>query len=87
MQNLTHDQITDYLTQHPNFFLDHPELLDYLNLHYSQENTLSLVELQLERQRHRIKELEAELDKFTQLAIQNSDIFLGSFTATAFTST
>lgn len=77
MQNLTHDQITDYLTQHPDFFLDHPELLDHLNLHCSQKNTLSLVELQLERQRHRIKELEAELEKFTQLAIQNSDIFLG----------
>ncbi len=76
-QSLTPTDIIDYLTQHKDFFLHHPEILDELNLHHTQNNTLSLVEMQLDRQRHRIQELEAELEKFTQLAIQNSDIFLG----------
>lgn len=77
MQQLSSQQVIQYLQQHPNLLLDYPELLDHLNLHSAQKNTLSLVEHQLERQRQRIKELEAELDKFTQLAVQNSDIFFG----------
>lgn len=77
MQKLSSQQVIQYLQQHPDLLLEHPELLDALNLHSAQKTTISLVELQLERQRRRIKELETELNKFTQLAVQNSDIFLG----------
>lgn len=74
---LTAQQVVAFLTQHPDFLLNYPELLEKLNLCAKQQKTLSLVELQLAHQREQIHLLQAELDKFTQLAIQNSDIFLG----------
>ncbi|NBI13797.1 DUF484 family protein [[Haemophilus] felis] len=77
MQELSAEQVIRYLQRNPDLLLEYPETLDFLNLYSAQKNTLSLVELQLERQRQRIKALEAELEKFTQLAVQNSDIFLG----------
>lgn len=76
MQELSAEQVIHYLQRNPDLLLEYPETLDFLNLYSAQKNTLSLVELQLERQRQRIKALEAELEKFTQPAVQNSDIFL-----------
>ncbi|PJG83593.1 DUF484 family protein [Caviibacterium pharyngocola] len=73
---LTERQIADYLTRHPNFFAAHLELLDRLTLVHPHKGTLSLVEMQLERQRNRIKELEAELSIFARLAQQDQAIFL-----------
>lgn len=68
--------VTTYLAEHPNFFARHPQLLDILHIPHTQKGTLSLVEMQLERQRTYIKELETELLKFSRLAQQESDIFL-----------
>lgn len=73
----TEDFVAQYLQSHPDFFKDHLEVLDKLYLPSSQEGTLSLVEVQLERQRQRIKSLEAELERFSQLARQEQDIFFG----------
>ena len=74
---LTEQQIAEYLAQHPTFFTNHLELLDILYIPHVQKGTLSMIEMQLERQRQYIKELETELTKFGRLAQQEPDIFLG----------
>lgn len=68
--------VVNHLKNTPHFFAQHPELLDNLVIPHGQKGTLSLVEMQLERQREQIKILEAELAKFQQLAHQEQDIFL-----------
>lgn len=73
---LTEQQIAQYLEQHPDFFASHLALLDSLQVNHRQQGTLSLIEVQLERQRQRIKELESELAFFGRLANQEQDIFL-----------
>lgn len=75
--NETEQQIVKYLKNHPHFFARHLELLDTLQIPHRQKGTLSLVEMQLERQRKRIKELERELAIFGRLAHREQDIFLG----------
>ena len=74
---LTDKQVSEYLRQNPTFFANHLDLLEILHIPHAQKGTLSLVEMQLERQREHIKELEAELAKFSRLAQQEPDIFLG----------
>lgn len=70
------EQVVQFLQAHPNFFQHHLNLLDSLALPHHQSGTISLVEMQLERQRKRIKSLETELEILGQLARQQQDIFL-----------
>ena len=74
---MTEQDIINYLKNHPTFFANHLELLDTLIIPHAQKGNLSLIEMQLERQRQYIKELESELTKFGRLAQQEPDIFLG----------
>ena len=74
---MTEQDIINYLKNHPTFFANHLELLDTLIIPHAQKVNLSLIEMQLERQRQYIKELESELTKFGRLAQQEPDIFLG----------
>ena len=67
--------VVEYLTEHPDFFTTHPDLLAKLSVVHRQKGTLSLVEAQLEQQRQHIKTLTAFLEKFHQLAYQEADIF------------
>lgn len=67
--------IITYLENHPDFFTQHPSLLENLTFHHSHKGSLSLVEAQLERQRKQIQSLTAQLEKFHQLAHQEADIF------------
>lgn len=77
MMNELEKQTVEFLKNHPHFFANHLELLDILHIPHHQKGTISLVEMQLERQRTRIKELEAELTKFNYLVHHEQDIFLG----------
>ena len=67
--------VVEYLTEHPDFFTTHPDLLAKLSVVHPQKGTLSLVEAQLEQQRQQIKTLTAFLEKFHQLVYQEADIF------------
>lgn len=67
--------VVEYLTEHPDFFTTHPDLLAKLSVVHPQKGTLSLMEAQLEQQRQQIKTLTAFLEKFHQLAYQEADIF------------
>ena len=73
--NEQEQNVVEYLTEHPDFFTTHPDLLAKLSVVHPQKGTLSLVEAQLEQQRQQIKTLTAFLEKFHHLAYQEADIF------------
>lgn len=68
-------QVLEYLARHPDFFLRHPPLLDRLRIPHDQRGAVSLVELQMERQRERIEQLELEITELMQVASQNERLF------------
>lgn len=72
---MTEQDISNYLKEHPDFFIHHPELLTSLNIPHLHQGTTSLVEWQLNQQRSEIKALKQLLEKFHQLAHQDADIF------------
>lgn len=67
--------IEQYLREHPDFFYHRPELVDRLSLPRAEEGAVSLVHLQLNRQRTRIEELEEEITTLMSLAASNDATF------------
>ena len=67
--------IIDYLYDHPEFFLQHPELVSRLRLPHQQKGSVSLVERQLELQREKIRSLEDDITRLMSIARQNEHIF------------
>jgi len=73
---LTPDIIEQYLQEHPDFLYHHPKLVDTLKLsHPQEEGAVSLVHLQLNRQRQRISELEEEITTLMSLSASNDKSF------------
>ncbi|QLB13644.1 hypothetical protein EV697_10588 [Bisgaardia hudsonensis] len=68
-------QVVQFLQSHPDFFKNHLDLLDCLIVPHNQSGTISLIEMQLARQREKIQQLEKSLQLFAQLANQQQDIF------------
>ena len=58
---LQEEEVAEYLGRHPEFFLRHKVLLDNLQIPHQVKGAVSLFELQQERQRERISELEQML--------------------------
>lgn len=72
---LTAEVVTEYLRDHPDFFLSRPELVERLALPHQDQGAVSLVHVQLQRQRQRIEELEEEITALMSLARQNDQTF------------
>lgn len=72
---LTAEIVAEYLRDHPDFFLHRSELVDRLSLPHHQQGAVSLVHVQLNRQRQRIEELEEEITAFMSLAANNDRTF------------
>lgn len=72
---LSEQAVVDYLLDHPDFFTQNSYLLDKLNLSQQQQGVVSLVHLQLSRQRQRIEELEEEITALMSLAKSNDRTF------------
>ena len=63
-------EIIDYLHDHPDFFIEHPEILSSLNIpHITTGNVTSFVEYQV----HRLREQITELRQNKGILEQNSD--------------
>jgi uncharacterized protein YigA (DUF484 family) len=60
-QSLTARQVKDYLAEHPDFFLQEPEAIDFLQLGHSPEGTISLVQRQVERLQQKNQQLHEQL--------------------------
>ena len=72
---LTAEVVAEYLKDHPDFFQQRPELVDQMALPHQKLGSVSLVHVQLARQRQRIEELEEEITTLMSLAANNDRTF------------
>jgi uncharacterized protein YigA (DUF484 family) len=72
---LTAEVVAEYLQDHPDYFVNRPELLDRLSMPHTDLGTVSLVHVQMNRQRQRIEELEEEITALMSLAANNDRTF------------
>lgn len=72
---LTEEVVAEFLRDHPDFFANRSELLDRLSLPHKEQGAVSLVHVQLGRQRQRIEELEEEITQLMSLAASNDRTF------------
>ena len=72
---LTAEMVAKYLRDNPDFFQDRKELVDRLAINNVEQGAVSLVEVQLKRQRQRIEELEEEITSLMSLAANNDKTF------------
>ncbi|MEZ8826702.1 DUF484 family protein [Vibrio amylolyticus] len=72
---LTAEVVAEYLQDNPDFFLQRRALVDRLSLPNQEQGAVSLVHVQLNRQRQRIEELEEEITTLMSLAAKNDRTF------------
>jgi hypothetical protein len=73
--SLTAEVVAKYLSDCPDFFLHRQELVEKLTLPTREQGAISLVEVQLQRQRQKIAELEEEITQLMSLASSNDRTF------------
>lgn len=72
---LTAEVVAEYLSERPDFFNNRPELVDRLALTHQEQGSVSLVHVQMNRQRQRIAELEEDITALMSLAKSNDKTF------------
>jgi uncharacterized protein YigA (DUF484 family) len=72
---MTADEVTKYLITHPEFFADHPQLLEQLEIPHIHKGSVSLVERQSEQLRHKVHQLSSKLSQLIAIATQNEEIY------------
>ncbi|MFV0450220.1 MAG: DUF484 family protein [Vibrio sp.] len=72
---LTAEVVAEYLKDNPDYFKHRPELVDRLSLPSQQSGSVSLVHVQMARQRQRIEDLEEEITSLMSLAANNDRTF------------
>jgi len=68
-------QVADYLQKHPDFFEQHLDLLENLNIPHPSGSAVSLISKQLEIFRKRHHELENQLNALIEIARDNDALF------------
>ena len=63
--------VAKYLRKEPNFLLEHPEILDQLNLPHESGQAVSLIEKQVQRLREQNRSLSRKLNQLVQVATDN----------------
>jgi uncharacterized protein YigA (DUF484 family) len=72
---LTAEVVAEYLRDNPDFFTHRRDLVDRLALPNQEQGAVSLVHVQMNRQRQRIEELEEEITSLMSLAKSNDRTF------------
>ncbi|WED21775.1 DUF484 family protein [Vibrio sp. JC009] len=72
---LSAEIVEEYLRDHPDFLKNRPALIEKLSLSHKEQGAVSLVEIQLRRQREKIAELEEEITQLMSLAAKNDKTF------------
>ncbi len=67
--------VREYLQDHPEFFVDHVDLLASLRLPHQDRGTISLVERQQGVLRERVNQLEEEITSLLSVAARNEEIY------------
>ena len=68
-------EIATYLMEHPEFFIDHPELARCLKIPTDSGQAISLMEYQVRKLREQVAQLERENDHMIETARINSVLF------------
>ncbi len=69
------EEIKAYLLSHPHFFVENPEVLECLFIPHQQKGSVSLVELQSEQLRNKVRQLSQKLNQLITIAKQNEQIY------------
>jgi uncharacterized protein YigA (DUF484 family) len=72
---LSAEQVSAYLRAHPDFFIDHEELLADINLPHCAGDAVSLIKRQVSLLRERDMELRHRLAELVAVARDNDDLF------------
>ena len=72
---LTAEQVSQYLVENPDFFIQHPSILEALQIPHLQKGSVSLVELQSEQLRKKVRLLNYKLSQLIGIAKQNEKIY------------
>lgn len=72
---LSATDIHEFLLRNPDFFVHHPELLERLQIPHEQKGSVSLVELQGEQLRKKVRQLNYKLNQLIGIAKQNEKIY------------
>ena len=67
--------IKQFLITNPSFFKQHPELLHTLEIPDARKGSISLVEMQNEQLRKKVKQLSSKLSQLIEVASQNQQIY------------
>lgn len=73
-KEITLTELEAYLQSHPDIFLQHPELLEDLDLHSSPEGTISLAQKQQQRLKEKNKQLNEQLHALLDNAHSNAEL-------------
>lgn len=65
---ITESAVVEYLLAHPDFFQNHPELLNSLSFPHGTKGTISLVEAKLRQQREQLSQQQRDLEQIQQNA-------------------
>ena len=74
-EQLTAEEVKDYLLANPNFFLQYPALVERLNIPHEHKGAVSLVELQSDQLRTKVRQLSRKLSQLISIAKQNEAIY------------
>lgn len=72
---LTAEIVAQYLRDFPDFFHNRRDLIDQLSLPLHEQGAVSLIEVQIKRQRERIGQLEDEITELMSVAASNDHSF------------
>ncbi len=72
---ISEEQVTEYLQQHPDFFTDHLDLLEQMHIPHPSGSAISLISKQLELFRNKHQEQENQLTALIDIARENDAAF------------
>jgi uncharacterized protein YigA (DUF484 family) len=74
-ESFTDEHVAKYLLSNPDFFTKHPELVEKLAIPHVHKGSISLVELQSEQLRKKVRTLNQKLSQLISIAKQNEQIY------------
>ncbi|MCG7651297.1 MAG: DUF484 family protein [Pseudomonadota bacterium] len=72
---LSSADVRAFLLQNPEFFAEHPDLLEKIKLPHEQKGSVSLVEIQSDQLRKKVRQLNFKLNQLVSIAKQNEKIY------------
>jgi uncharacterized protein YigA (DUF484 family) len=69
------EQVAAYLLENPEFFTQHPQIIEQISIPHAHKGSVSLVELQSEQLRKKVRNLSHKLNHLIAIAKQNEAIY------------